>query len=203
MSPSAWFAFLLPWLRTTEQGLSNRITPKLDILWQILWASLILFVLAHLLLFRLYLPSRYTYFSVRFILPIAAGIVLTLLLEKSWLWFNSIRERRYQPTPLQMTIAGFSLCLGLALIVVPWVTSVQLSNQNWFIAWEPELYQFIAKQPKNTMVVSLSRYANNIPSFSERSTLINRETSVAVHLGYYQVIQERVIALNSAQFCSI
>ena len=200
LPPIAWLALLLPWLRKKQQDLTENITSKIGILWQILLPSIVLFIMAHIILIRLYLPSRYTYFSFRFIMPIAAGIVLTLLLNKVCQWIRRIRCYGTRLTSKQTLLTGLSILVGCGLMIVPLITSVQLRHQNWIIAKHPELYRFIAKQPKDTMVASLSRAANNIPSFSERSILVGRETANSFHLGYYQKIRKRAVALISAQY---
>lgn len=199
LPPIAWLAFLLPWLRRSRHHLVKVITPKIEILWQILLPSLALFILAHILLLKLYLPSRYTYFSFRFILPLAAGIVLTLLLEKLWRWVSSIRSQG-RLTPKRVIKGGLAAFLCFVFIFVPLVPPVLTSNQYWVIAKRPELYEFIAQQPKDTMVASLSGYADNIPSFSERSVLISRETAIAFHIGYYDEIRKRAMTLLTAQY---
>ncbi len=200
LPPVAWLALLLPWLRSSKTGLIKHLTPKVEILWQILLPSLGLFVLAHIMLLRLYLPSRYTYFSFRFILPIAGGIVLTVLFEKTWRWFDSIRRSGRWLSPRQFVIAGLASFFAFAFIFVPLVPPVLMSNQHWFVGKRAELYEFIAEQPKDTIVASLSKYADNIPSFSERTVLISRESAIAFHLGYYNEIRKRVVDVMAAQY---
>lgn len=200
LPPVAWLALLLPWLRKSQKGLIKHLTPKIEILWQILLPSLGLFVLAHIMLLRLYLPSRYTYFSFRFILPIAGGIVLTVLFEKTWRWFDSVRRSGRWLSPRQFVTAGLAAFFAFAFIFVPLVPPVLTSNQHWFIGKRAELYEFIAEQPKDTVVASLSRYADNIPSFSERSVLVSRESAIAFHLGYYEEIRKRVVDIMAAQY---
>ena len=200
LPPVAWLALLLPWLRRSQEGLIKHLTPKVEILWQILLPSLGLFVLAHVMLLRLYLPSRYTYFSFRFILPIAGGIVLTALFEKTWRWFDSIRRSGRWLSLRQFVTAGLAAFFAFAFILVPLVPPVLMSNQHWFVGKRAELYEFIGEQPKDTIVASLSKYADNIPSFSERSVLVSRESAIAFHTGYYDEIRRRVMDLISAQY---
>ena len=62
-------------------ALFRRLSPDVVLLGQLTVASFIMFGAAHLLLFRLHLPSRYTQHSLRFVLALAAGIVLCVLLN--------------------------------------------------------------------------------------------------------------------------
>ncbi|MDZ7344870.1 MAG: hypothetical protein ONA90_10205 [candidate division KSB1 bacterium] len=57
------------------------MTKNLSYLLQITVASLAMFFIAHLLLFRLHLPSRYTEHSLRIVTAIAAGITITLVID--------------------------------------------------------------------------------------------------------------------------
>ena len=61
--------------------LINALTPALYRLGHLLLASTTLFIAAHLLLFRLHLPSRYTDHSLRVIMAIASALTLTLILD--------------------------------------------------------------------------------------------------------------------------
>ncbi|HBK62407.1 MAG TPA: hypothetical protein DD000_02470, partial [Cyanobacteria bacterium UBA11166] len=54
--------------------LARQVTSRVKILLQIILASLIMFFAAHVLLFKLYGPSRYATHSLRFAIAVAAGI---------------------------------------------------------------------------------------------------------------------------------
>ncbi|MGK7920256.1 MAG: hypothetical protein AB4080_09665, partial [Trichodesmium sp.] len=66
--------------------LVKQINPNIKLLPQILLAGVILFVKAHLLLFKLHLPSRYTNHSFRIVLAIATAIIFCITLDAIFYW---------------------------------------------------------------------------------------------------------------------
>ncbi len=77
---------------------------------------------------------------------------------------------------------------------------VKFSDTGYKTANAPDLYNFFAEQPKDTLIASLSEEANNIPTFSQRSVLFSSETAVPYHLGFYRQIQQRAVDLMQAQY---
>lgn len=77
---------LLPllWRYRLRFLLVKEITSAVAILPQTALVSVSLFIAAHILLFKLYLPSRYTQPSLRMLTAIAAGIALTVLLDAAF-----------------------------------------------------------------------------------------------------------------------
>ena len=71
---------------------------------------------------------------------------------------------------------------------------------HWRIGTEPSLYTFLAQQPKDIVVASLSLQADNLPSFSQRSVLVSRATTSAFHTNYYQEVYQRLTNLVAAQY---
>ena len=82
--PAIWAGLLLPILVLMRRSfpLAARLADGARPLPQLLVASFALFLLAHALLFRLYLPGRYAQHSVRIILSIAAGLALAIIAER-------------------------------------------------------------------------------------------------------------------------
>ena len=75
--------FLLPIMINFRQQfpIFKQITQKIWLLLDLILVSVVMFTLAHAVLFKLHLPSRYTGYSFRIILAFAAGIVLTAILD--------------------------------------------------------------------------------------------------------------------------
>jgi len=195
-----WIGFALPFLVRSRLPLVNQITQEVKILWEISIASLGMFSLSHLLLLRLHFPSRYTYHSWRFVLPIAASIVLTMLLNSGWYW---VQQKRHSKLPFRTQELGLMSCAVLLIsiiIVVPAIPALFLKFQGWWIGDVPELYEFLADQPKNSLIASLAPEADNVPAFAQRSTLVGREFSLPHHPQYYQQIQQRTTDLIRAQY---
>lgn len=153
---------------------------------RILIASVAIFFAANILLFRLYLPSRFTTNSFRIVLALAAGISAVLILDAVF--------RSAGPIP------GLSAAALLAIaIFLPFATGTVIDTR-YKTGGEKALYEFLKSQPKDILIASLSDESNNIPIFAERSVLVSRETALPFHKGYYSQIRERVVDLIKAQY---
>jgi hypothetical protein len=80
-------AIALPWLlRYPARFPLVQQTQNLGLLLRIVAVAFGLFFAAHALLFKLHLPSRYTGYTLRFVLVFAAAIALTVLLDAGLRW---------------------------------------------------------------------------------------------------------------------
>ncbi|NJR40786.1 MAG: hypothetical protein HC781_20555 [Leptolyngbyaceae cyanobacterium CSU_1_4] len=176
--------------------LSHQVSQNITLLRDLLYASLCLFLLAHILLPRLYFPSRFTGHSFWFAMVITAGIGITLGLER-------LRIKLLQHDPndgtIKLAIALISL-FALANLLIPFFPSVFLKGQSQIIGGAPKIYQFFAQQPKDILIASLAEEIDNIPAFSKRSILVSKEYALPFHLGYYNQIRQRAIDLINAQY---
>jgi hypothetical protein len=154
--------------------------------------------LAHLLLLKLYLPSRYSYPTIRFVMAIAAGIVVFIWLHKARAWLHQNQSLDWSLK--QTFLVGFCGLLLFISIVVPAIPVTFISQENWKVSQAPQLHQFLAAQPKDTLVASLAQEADNIPAFANRSTLVGEEFAMAYHPKYYALIEQRVTDLVHAQY---
>ena len=177
--------------------LVQKVSSKIKILWQLLLSSLVLFFAAHALLFTLHLPSRYTQHSLRIVIAIAAGVVLTIILD--YLLFsnyNNLGIRRFGKQFWRLAIAlalfSFLIFYPISLKKFPWT--------GYVVGDAPSLYKFLQQQPKDSLIASLSEEANNLPAFAGRSILVGREYAIPYHLGYYNEFRQRTIALIQAQY---
>ena len=187
-----WSGLFLPVLLKQKLSIAKLINSKINILTQVIIASLIMFFLAHLLLPKLHLPSRYTYHTIRFILAISSAIVITI-----WL-----KQKQYFSLLDKAKISLITL-FSLTVIIFPAIPYVFI---HWFQGWQigtaPEIYQYLSQQPKNTLVASLSSEVNNIPAFSQRSILVGDEFAMAYHPVYHNKIKQRTVDLLQAQYSS-
>ena len=204
---------LLPILLKSEEGKTNnldhginfprqlpllkQISPNINLLFQILLAGVALFVIAHLLLFKLHLPSRYTNHSFRIVLAIGTAIVLCIILETIFHWINKQPSSQIRKT-LGLIIIGF---LGIFLIgnMSLWKN---FSYPDYQKGQSPEIYEFFAQKPKDILIASLSEEANYIPTFSQRSVLFAWEYAIPYHLSYYSQIKQRATEFIWAQYHS-
>jgi hypothetical protein len=172
--------------------------------WTLL-SSVSLFFAAHLLLFKLHIPNRYTQHSFRILLAIAAAIALTVLLDALSSW---VRKRpTFSRKRTSWGIAGF---LALTLVIYPAIAPLKTAYPGLRVLGNPfpgyvqgrapETYRFFKQQPKDILIASVLLEANNLPIFAHRSVLAAREFAIPYHLGYYRQFRERVIDQIQAQY---
>ena len=198
LPPQIWLSLSLPLLMAFPQRLPlvGAITPKINILWQWLLVSLILFGLCHALIFELHLPSRYTEHSLRIITAIAGGLALTIVMDGLI---------RYAAIPrLSKLASGCGILIILALLIYP----ITLRNNfylktDYVIGKVDRIYQFLQAQPEDILIASLSAEANNLPAFAQRSIFVGGQGYLLpYHKGYYQELTQRTAALIRAQYSS-
>lgn len=193
--PLMGIGLLLPVLMARPDWfpLSQRVSSKVRILLQITTVALILFYAAHALLFQLHLPSRYTTYTLRFVLVFAAALSLTLLLEAGLRHLS----RGYGPQQIPIWTAMVSL---ISLLVFYPVYGSPFPQNSYERGRATGLYEFLAQQPKETVVASLLKEASNLPTFAQRSVLVAPEYAVPYHQGYAIPFRQRVQALIQAQY---
>ena len=193
----AYAGLLLPFLLVFPQKfpLISKINPKTTYLRDILIVSFGLFFAAHALLFRLYLPSRYTQRSLQITVVLASSIALMLVLDAVWRWATCQPRSKFRATTAVISIG----ILFTALIAFP-ITRSNFTNTGYHQGKHPELYRFLQQQPKNIVVASLTSEADLIPSYTQRSVLVAEEYGIPYHWGYYQSFRQRVVDLIEAQY---
>lgn len=205
--PIIWLSIGLPLLLKYQPKLSRLITKKANILAYLIFTSISLFLLAHLLFTKLYLPSRYTFYSLRLVMGIASGIVLSILFSLAWSWLLSNNNQfKIQSLYKLKTSLKSKIILGLfgsflaVTLIVPAIPALFLDCQSWVIGEAPEIYEFLRKQPKDTLIASLAQEANNIPAFAHRSILVSEEFALPYHLAFYNNFKEKTIELIHSQY---
>lgn len=175
---------------------------NISILPQIALVSLSLFLAAHTLLFKLYLPSRYTQYSIRILMALSAAITLTVLLDAILVW----AEQKNPSQPPNFLAITFTLVVICTIFSYPLLLKFKQfpipSTTSYIVGYYPKLYKFLSVQPKDILIASLTTEASNIPSFTQRSVLTAKEYSIPYHTGYYSQIQQRTIDLINAQYSS-
>ena len=185
------FGLLLPIIiRYPHQfPLAKQVNAKINIIGQILLASLILFCLSHLLLFKLHLPSRYTQHTARIVMALVGGITLGIIEGK-------ISQFTKKLHPLIISVA-------LAALLYPTYAVQSYPYRLGYVTGKaPELYQFLQQQPKDILIATLSQEGDFIPSLAKRSVLVAEEYSIPYHWDYYQQIRQRAKDLIQAQYSS-
>ncbi|MBE9078843.1 hypothetical protein IQ241_16340 [Romeria aff. gracilis LEGE 07310] len=175
---------------------TKQITSQIALLRDVSLASIGLFGLAHLTFSRLYLPSRYSYYSARVVMAIATGLLITLFFQQFWRWW-----RRSRGVPWIKGVTAGLVGLALVMVVtVPLIPSLFLTGHNWVAGQYPGLYEFLARQPKSSLVASLSREADNLPAFAQRSVLFSRELALPYHPSFYAPMLARLRDIVEAQY---
>lgn len=208
LPPLIWTGVLLPWLlrRPSRFPLIHWITPQashqaspqtgraIALLSEIVAVSFGLYIAAHLLLLKLFFPSRYTGHTLRIVMALAAGIVLTTLIDRL------LRQPADAPSRSQRKKArALIAALVLTLFFYPLVFN-SFPKKGYKVSVETELNAFLQTQPKQTLVASLSEEASHLPTFAQRSVLVSREHALPFHLGYYRQIRQRYVDLIAAQY---
>ncbi len=190
-------ALVLPWLIKAPDRfpLARAVNPQISILVDLTISSFAWFFIAHLLIFNLYLPSRYTQHSLKIILAAAAGIAITLLLDALR---SSLSSRQSWQ---RFGIRAVTLGVWVMILFYPnlfWQGS--FPDNNYVVGTSPPLYAFLQQQPLNTTVASLAGEADNVPIFGQRLTLVGEEYADPYDVGYYLRFRRRVVDLINAQY---
>ena len=175
--------------------LAKKISKGIILLPQLICASLVIFFTAHALLFKLHLPSRYTQHSFRIVMILAASLALTIILDTIFQWAN----RQFNSQISQLLTLGTTVVFGITLMIYP-ISWKSFPWTGYIIGKQPALYEFFQAQPKDILIASLSREANNLPTFAQRSILTGKEYAIPYHTGYYYQFRQQTIDLINAQY---
>lgn len=168
---------------------ARRLSPKVQILPQLLAASFGLFFAAHVLLFGLYLPARFVQWTLPLVLSVAAGLGLGVLIEE-------IATRAPGSGPFTTKLA-WSLTVGLALSLALYPAHY---DGNWVRDRHPTITEYLSNQPKDVLVAGAPTEADSVPAFAERRVLVAREYALPYQMGYYGELQRRTRDLIEAYY---
>ncbi len=194
MPPLSYLAILLIFFIKLPQTfpLSKKINCQIAIFPQLIIVSLGVFLVAHGVLFKLHLPSRYTQHSLRVVIILAASITLTLIGDWCLRTINNNKIKSIIATAIALLLTGL-------LIFYPAFTQSFIWTR-YIIGNQPNLYQFIQQQPKDILIASLTSETDNLPTFTQRSILVSREYAIPYHTGYYFPFRQRAMDLIAAQY---
>ena len=156
--------------------------------------SLVLFALAHLLLFRLYLPIRYTEYTLplAFMLAIAASTGGFLDAGKP-IWARARSALGLGRMPRWL---GWGLFAAVLFVYVFLQGHVICRFDTQVVALEPadlEMLAFLKTLPKESLVAGHPVDMDNVPLLSRRRVLANRELSLPWYTKYYRQVRQRVM----------
>lgn len=208
--PIILLGFLLPlvdWqvsaarIKLLAFSLAPQVTSEVRVIYQLLISAIALFLIAHLIFPALYLPSRYTFYSSRFVLILASSVMLTLVGQGWGAWIMRQKRRVSDWNWLDFATVELSLALAIAILITPAIPFLFLGGQGWVIGQPASVFEHIAQSPKDSLVASLVTDINdNVPAFSERSILVGREFALPFHPKFYAQMQQRAEDLVRSQY---
>ena len=167
--------------------------------WATLAVSLGLWALAHAVLFRLYLPNRYVFTGLPMFVLMAAAAAGGLLAP------------RPRPAPLRSpararyVAAAVAAAVGLAVLYLPW-RYAGAAAEKFGAGYENrtrdygQQYEVVRRLPADMLFAAHPRDGVPIPLLTGRSVLVNHETHLPYHRGYYDVMKPRVADLMRAYY---
>ncbi len=209
-----WLGILLPLtLKFPRQfPLAATIDPRAVLLRWWLLSTVSLFGLAHLVLFRLHLPSRYAHHNLKLLMAIASAIAITLWVDGLWQWAKRFGGSRGSVRPVRQSrtfaVVG-AMChlggrvLGMAMIVSVAASPLWLADTfhpAYQIGGAPEVYAFLRSTPIDQKIAGIDGEMNNIPSFAQRSIIFGFEYAIPYQLGYYLPLKQRGVDTISTFF---
>ncbi len=208
MPPLIWTGLLFPLL--IRHSLSFPLLKLLNkanmtILAEIVIASFILYFAAHILFLKLFFPTRYTVHTLRIVLAIASGFTITTILHS---FLYQVRRRKVESSYLTAnfqakirSLSSITFVIIIVFILLFYPNFLQsYPRADYRIGGNAALYEFLQKQPKDSLIASLADEAGNLPTFAKRGILVGREYALPFHLGYYNQIRQRTIDLIKAQY---
>lgn len=199
--PAIASGFFLPLLMRypSRFPLVKQLTRGVLVLPQLLLVSLCWFFAAHALLLKLFFPSRYMMHSLRMVLCIAAAIALSVLWDAAWQGIGKLDLSRLWGR--KVLAVGATLLVGAVVVFYPNIFWKRHFPETLYVdGGVPALYEFLQKQPKESLVASLAEEANSLPIFAQRPILVGREYSIPYHVGYYRQVRDRATDLIRAQY---
>ncbi|MCH8685625.1 hypothetical protein [Pedomonas mirosovicensis] len=145
-------------------------------------AGVILWAAAHVVLFKLYLPGRYSLIGLRVALGLLAGAGLAAWMPKLGRGGRSV---------VFAALIGLPL---LALLVPP--RALGLIG----VAEAPAVVEAVRAAPKNTLVAGFAPDLDNIPALAQRRVLTAREYHLPYGREYVREMRERLGDTASAVF---
>lgn len=138
----------------------------------VLVAAVIMYKLADLFLFKLYLPDRYLIYSVPLIVLIIISVTLGRLIAH-------VKNRTVR--------TGLTLGMIVFFLISFHMNGVGLVDKSD----GKNLYKFLHTLPKNALIAAPPFLADYIPTFSKRKVFINYELTHAWTAGYWAITKSR------------
>jgi hypothetical protein len=148
------------------------LKPRLQPVWCLILASLALFILARVFLFKLFVPDRYLIYN----LNLCYAVFLALC------WGTALRVERW---PRVLVVA--------ALVMMAALGGLRLKNLEIYdySAYRP-LYAALAQTPKDALIAGHPYLMDTVPTFARRRAFATFELAQPWSRGYWQQIKPRL-----------
>jgi hypothetical protein len=164
-----------------------RLGPSGIVAVHILAASMVLFFAAHLLLFRLYLPSRFVAWTVPLAFSIVAGAAVAVIVERI------ARRLTASKAAFETNVLTLVVAIGLALYSAAF-------DGNFVRDDIPNITAYLRTLPPDTLIAGVPLDTDSVPALTGRPVLVNREYALAYHEGFYRVVKQRTLDLIDAYY---
>ena len=148
----------------------------------LLLASMLMYKVADLFLFKLYLPVKYVKNSVPLIAPVVFSVVIAHVLSK-------IKAKQWR-------------VVGQVAVVLLVLLNAKIDKSAYLIdeSQNKALYHYLATLPKDALIAAHPLLADSIPTFSLRKVFINYETSNPIYNKYWETIKRRTFEFFNAYY---
>ncbi|MEM9978563.1 MAG: hypothetical protein AAF808_13135 [Cyanobacteria bacterium P01_D01_bin.2] len=172
LPPMQWFG------RRTFPDL-RAVRSSIHVFTKLTAVSLVWFVIAYAVAFKLHMPGRYTSHCILLAMPVLAAIAWTLVLGAI------CRRQNKSIAALAVLFIAIPLFFYYPLLLKNFPKTLYMNGR------EAPIYSYLQTQPQTALVASLDYEADYIPIFAKRSTLIAPEYATPFHLGYYRQMRQR------------
>lgn len=155
------------------------VVPR-ELAW-LLGSSLLLFLAAHAVLWKLFQPSRYTLFAWPAAFALLAAVNLAPLLERP---LEAVRR----------ALAGGRGAVVFALLLAAVAAGGASSRSNAPPPSRIRFYEAVSALPKDVLLAGWPGDLDNVPLRARRSVLVNRELSLPYYKTYYALVRDRTEA---------
>jgi hypothetical protein len=180
-------------------GIQRMRIPSIS--FDLIWTSLIVFTAAHLVLFRLHLPSRYTLYTIplAFMLAIGASVVGVFQRFQRISYPVPVKNRTFQTSKILGWVVLALLVFGYGYVQGHYICRldpqfVTLDRQD------REMLDFLATLPKDGLVAGHPMDMDNVPLVARRRVVANHELSIPYYLGYYRRVRTRLMDMLKAYY---
>ncbi|TAD77852.1 MAG: hypothetical protein EA001_09075 [Oscillatoriales cyanobacterium] len=186
------------WWRRDRLPLIQATSPQIVVFGQLVIVSLIWFAIAHLFLFRLHLPNRYTEHSLRIIVAIVGAIHFSALVD--WGWRKTRSSLTTTPSAPFRPLPRMIVILTSAIMLFAPFAIAGFPFTQYEIGQHPRLYEFLRQQPTEMIIASTIAETDNLPSFAQRSIVVGPGFTMRYHRRYATELLQRATDVLRAQY---